>query len=113
MKRREFSPKVKVAAFERAGGQCEGCTAHLYPGKFHYDHRIPDALGGEPTLENCQVLCTNCHSAKTATEDVPRIAKGKRQQRAHLGAKPKSRRPLRGGKDDIYKRTVDGRTVLR
>ena len=54
--RREFTSKIKLAAFERAKGQCERCTGKLYPGKFRYNHRIPDALGGEPTLDNCEVL---------------------------------------------------------
>lgn len=82
--RREFSAKVKVASFERAAGQCELCTARLYPGKFAYDHRIPDGSGGEPTLENCQVVCAACHGAKTK-HDVTKIAKGKRVRRRHIG----------------------------
>jgi 5-methylcytosine-specific restriction protein A len=93
--RREFPAKVKVAAFERAQGHCEGCTARLYPGRYHYDHRIPDALGGEPALENCTVLCLACHGQKTAGADQPAIAKVKRVRRNHLGARKPSafRRP--------------------
>ncbi len=92
MSRREFPTKIKVAAALRAGGNCEKCTARLYYGKFHYDHRIPDALGGEPTLENCTVLCTSCHSTKTTKKDVPAIAQAKRREAKHLGAK-KPKRP--------------------
>lgn len=53
MSRREFSKRVMRDAFLRAGGRCEGdgCGARLTPGKFAYDHIIPDALGGEPTPE--------------------------------------------------------------
>ena len=79
MTRRAFPDKVKLAAFHRAAGKCERCTARLYAGKFHYDHCIPDAMGGKPTLENCQVLCTACHGCKTATADVPDIARAKRR----------------------------------
>jgi 5-methylcytosine-specific restriction endonuclease McrA len=96
--RNEFSAKVKVAAFERAKGFCEECTAYLYPGKFHFDHIRPAGLLGEPTLKNCRVLCINCHGAKTQDEDLPRIVKAKHQQRAHLGAKRKynwPKRPMR------------------
>ena len=89
MSRREFPAKVKAKAFERAGGHCEKCTAYLTVGKFHYDHVLPDALGGEPTLSNCEVLCTNCHGAKTAKEDVPRIAKTRRTRAKHIGATKK------------------------
>lgn len=96
MPRREFSAKTKALAFERAGGNCECCTARLTVGKFHYDHVIPDALGGEPVLSNCMVLCTNCHGAKTHKEDVPRIAKAVRTNRKHIGAvRPKRPWPSR------------------
>lgn len=93
--RREFPTKVMVAAFERAAGKCESCGARLSPGKFAYDHVIPDALGGSPTIENCAVLCSACHGAKTARQDVPQIAKMKRQRAVHLGIKKptKFRRP--------------------
>lgn len=91
MARREFPARVRVAAYERSKGLCENCTAPLYVGKFHYDHRIPDALLGEPTLENCVVLCVACHGEKTTKEDVPRIAKAVRQRQKHLGARPPKR----------------------
>ena len=78
--RREFSKQIKRDAFMRAGGRCEGhgCGARLTPGKFAYDHDIPDALGGEPALANCVVLCRACHAEKTGKRDIPRIAKTKR-----------------------------------
>lgn len=90
MSRAEFSRKVRDAAHARANGKCENrtCGAPLTIGKFHYDHILPDALGGQPTLANCQVLCAACHAAKTAKEDVPRIRKADRQRAAHIGAKP-------------------------
>lgn len=88
--RRDFPGKVMVDAFKRSGGNCEKCTARLYTGKFAYDHVIADAMGGEPTLENCQVLCAACHSTKTRTKDVPAIAKSKRLERVHIGIKPRS-----------------------
>lgn len=112
-KRREFPAKVKVAAFERAKGCCEECTAKLAPGNVHYDHRIPDAVGGEPTLDNCQCLCTACHRIKTSGEDMPRIVKTRRQHRQHIGAKAPSRQPLPGGRGDKFKRKLDGTVVLR
>lgn len=90
--RKEFPAKVKVAAFERAGGHCESCTAKLFPGNTEYDHAIPCALGGDNTLDNCRVVCRACHRTKTSGEDIPRIAKGKRVRARHLGAKAKSPR---------------------
>jgi 5-methylcytosine-specific restriction enzyme A len=84
--RGEFPTKVKLAAFQRAAGRCEECTARLVIGKFAYDHRIADAMGGKPTLENCQVLCTACHSTKSVS-DIGRTARAKRQRIRHLGIK--------------------------
>ncbi len=86
--RREFPAKVKVAAFERAGGRCEDCTAIIRHGA-HYDHRVPDALNGQPTLENCRLLCRTCHALKTNTEDIPKIAKSKRTRAKHVNAREK------------------------
>ena len=107
MARQEFSTKVRALAFERAGGHCEGCTARLMPGRFAYDHILPDALGGEPTLENCAVICRACHDDKTHKADVPRIAKMKRQKSAHLGAR-KSARPLPGSRASGIRRRMNG-----
>lgn len=82
--RREFSKKVKAAAFLRANGHCEECGAVLRPGKFAYDHHNPDGLTGKPTLENCRVLCTPCHSEKTHKRDRPRIRKAQRREEKHV-----------------------------
>lgn len=89
--RREFPAKVKVAAFRRANRHCERCPALLMPGKFRYNHRIPDALGGEPTLENCEVLCLGCDTPQTYEIDIPKIAKVKRIQNREAGVqKPRT-----------------------
>jgi 5-methylcytosine-specific restriction protein A len=112
MTRREFSAKVKVAAFNRAAERCEKCSAPLHVGKFHYDHIVPDALGGEPTLENCAVLCRACHDVKTRKQDVPQIAKAKRVSRKHTGAH-KPRATIPGGKQSKWRRKIDGSIVPR
>lgn len=110
--RREFSTKVRMAAWDRCGGRCEECTAKLFPGKFQYDHIVPDALGGEPTLENCKVLCSNCHGAKTARRDVPMVAKSNRVKARHIGAKTRSGRGFAGNRNGKFKKRMDG-TVER
>jgi hypothetical protein len=112
MSRKEFSTRTKAKAFHRAGGNCESCTCRLSVGKFHYDHDNPDGLTGEPTLENCRVLCTACHSVKTTTQDVPRIAKAKRNEARHIGAKT-SRNPMPGSKGSRWKKKMSGKVVLR
>ncbi len=84
--RREFSKEVKRLALKRADKQCErpSCGA-LFGVKFHFDHDIADGLGGEPTLENCKVLCHVCHAEKTTKHDIPLIAKTKRISDKHNG----------------------------
>lgn len=90
MSRREFSPAVKLAAFKRSQGLCEECSATLYVGKFEYDHVKEDTFDGEPTLENCAVLCVSCHKGKTK-KNAPIIAKSNRIRKKHLGIKKRGR----------------------
>lgn len=112
--RREFPKDVRIAAFRRANGRCEGrCGGRLYVGKYHYDHVISDALGGEPILENCRVLCIACHGEKTSHQDVPRIAKADRQLASFAGIKARSTRPLPGSKDSGWRRPFNGPAVRR
>lgn len=87
--RREFSAKVREQALARATGKdgiarCENkrCRAVLKGKRF--DHRHRDADGGEPTLENCQVLCIPCHVKKTAVEHREHH-KAIRARRKHQG----------------------------
>jgi len=113
--RREFSKQVRRDAFARAAGLCEGqpygerCCVKLTIGKFHYDHEIPDGLGGEPTLENCRVLCIACHKDKTITKDVPTIAKAKRISDRHIGIKNASQKIQSAG----FRKSAPQRTASR
>ena len=62
-----FAPQVKMAAWQRSGGQCTRCRVTLTPGvNVAYDHIHPWSLGGRNTVENCAVLCTTCNSRKGA-----------------------------------------------
>lgn len=85
MARREFTRKIKQAAIDRAKGHCDKCKAVLKPHEGEVDHILPDALGGEPTLANAQVLCRVCHAEKTA-DDIRRTRKGDRQRDKASGA---------------------------
>lgn len=92
MMRRNFTTQTRLDAFRRAGGRCEGrldggarCNAVLVPGRWRCDHIIPDAMGGEPTLENAQCLCPLCDGRKTP-RDVTEIARAKRREARAVGA---------------------------
>lgn len=92
MRRREFSVSVRKQAAARAKGHCEACGKKLAVGEFHYDHDTPDGLGGEPTLENCKVLCLPCHKVKTIEHDNPRMQKADAQRKSiALAIRPASR----------------------
>ena len=87
-KRREFPLSVRKVALKRCCREgvphCENCSMPIR-GTPNYDHDDPDGLGGDPTLENCRVLCRTCHSIKTETEDRPRMEKADRVAKKHLG----------------------------
>lgn len=108
--RREFPKQVKRDALKRAAGKCEQCDA-TFGVKFHFDHIIPDGLGGEPTIENCQCICHQCHNEKTRKHDVPLIAKAKRVSDKHNGIKKRS--SFACSRDSKWKKRVDGTVVLR
>jgi 5-methylcytosine-specific restriction protein A len=105
--RREFSRKIRASVALRAGGCCEACGAKLKVGEGEYDHILPDQLGGEPTAENCSLVCRVCHRAKTAT-DVGRIRKGDRQRDRHTGAMKSSSRPIPGSKASGIRKRFNG-----
>lgn len=88
MTRQNFPRQVKVDCIKRATrnsvAYCEECGD---PAKrFQIDHIDPDGLTGKPVLENAMLLCIGCHSIKTA-KDVANIARAKRREALHLGAK--------------------------
>lgn len=111
--RREFPNAVKAQAHLRAGGCCELCKSgiKLRVGDIFYDHRIPDGLGGEPTLENCQVLCRSHHDTKTRKHDVPNIAKVKRIRARAAGIRKRS--TFSCSRDSEFKKKLNGEVVRR
>src|SRR5215831_13540039 len=95
MHRHEFPATVKAQAYERCKSKdgrarCEDCGRKLlHSGDYHYDHDIPDYLGGSNNLANCKVRCKSCHIGKTSQIDQPAIAKSRRLRRRHVGIKRK------------------------
>ena len=100
MTRRNFTTAIRTARFKLCGGLCESilengerCAIPLRRGHWQCDHDTADGLLGKPTLENARCLCEDCHARKTKI-DVAKIAKAKRIEAAHLGAKLPAARPL-------------------
>lgn len=90
MARLEFSRKTRQIALKRAGHKCEAvgplfgfepgqrCNCSLSLG-VQFDHAVPDALGGDNSLDNALAICVQCHKFKTRN-DVKQIAKSNRQR---------------------------------
>lgn len=108
----EFNSRTKRDALKRADGRCENpkCGAFLSLNKYHYDHRIAAKMGGDASLENCQVLCFACHGVKTK-DDVGKIAQAKRRSDRHNGIRKPSR--FQGSRDSRWKKKVSGEVVPR
>ena len=117
--RKEFSRRVKFLAFKRCCNDkgmphCEICGVPLTSGNITYDHIIPDGLGGEPTLENCQVICIKiCHRKKTHQEDNPVMKKADRVLKKTFGIATRRGRPILGSRASGFKRKFDGSAVRR
>ncbi len=90
--RREFPKLVKLDRWQHARGCCESCGVKIRAGLGpHYDHDLPDYLGGEPTFSNCRCLCKTCHSAKTSNEDRPMIDKSRAVFEKRIGVRGSGR----------------------
>ena len=62
--------KLRNRVLARDAGLCQPCLrrGHVTPGCRTVDHITPKARGGGDHEGNCQVICDECHKAKTAAE---------------------------------------------
>ena len=65
--RRNISPALRQAVFERDGRVCRTCGST--DGPFHLDHIFPFSKGGPTNERNLQVLCASCNLSKGARTD--------------------------------------------
>lgn len=123
--RREFSDKQKLAMWERAKGHCECCGRKIV-GKLrpNYDHIVPDAVADKSkplTIDDGQVLCTDCHDRKTNEQnagpasrgDKTEIAKTARLIENAAGVKKRRSRPMPGTKASGWRQKIGGEWVRR
>lgn len=104
-------PRVKLRIVERARASCQECGRGI-GGKLlpAFDHIKALVNGGEHRENNLQLLCHECHGAKTKM-DVKIKAKVARIRKRNLGIKKPSRFP--GAKNSKFKMKVGGGVVLR
>lgn len=103
-------PRVKLRIFERYNKTCCVCSrpvvGRLLPA---YDHIVAIINGGRNIESNIQLLCSACHTAKTATDVAEKSAiYNKRAKRLKL----KRRRLIPGSKGSGFRKKMDG-TVVR
>ena len=112
MARKTISTKKRVALFNAKHGLCYLCGGKVSAGEaWEVEHRIPIAMGGADDETNWEVAHAKCHLYKTK-EDVGNIAKAKRREANHIGAK-QSKTPMPFGKKSKWKRKMDGSIVPR
>src|SRR4051812_42415886 len=102
--RRAWSTTVRKRVHERFGGLCQMCFRPTDERGFDLDHHIPLAIGGEDVEDNLRPLCVPCHRLKTRG-DVADIARAKRREANHIGARAPSRNPIPGGRRTPWKMT--------
>lgn len=109
-KRKSFSRTERVRLWNLHEGICHICT-HKIDGvreKWEVEHVIPFEMTRDNSDENCKPAHIKCHKIKTK-QDVKDIAKCKRREAFHIGAKPKSN--AWGNKK--WKAKVGGGAILR
>lgn len=104
-------PRVRARVFLAHDGKCHRTGRKIMPGEaWELEHRIALCNGGENRESNlAPILAGKPHREKTA-EDVAEKAKVARIRAKHIGAYPKSSRPLRSEK---FRRKVNGEIVAR
>jgi hypothetical protein len=124
-KRLEFSKKVRIEIFKRAGGsenlRCEGddCGILLRGKPFEVDHTlecwemedIEHGLRPPLTAEDGKLLCIPCHQEKTGRKAGER-AHGKRLVAKAARTETKYSRPIPGSKRSGLRKRMNG-TVER
>lgn len=84
--RKRLTPHQRLRLFESHGGKCALCGLPIQAGtKWIVEHLRALGLGGTNDGDNLAPVHLDCANAKTAQEDMPRIAKAKRQKLRHLG----------------------------
>lgn len=98
---------------QREKYRCHLCTGLIRVGQaWDVSHEIPLGLDGRDDAANRRAAHRKCHRRHTAGVDLPAIARAKRIRAGHHGARV-AQRPMRGGRDDILKRRMDGTVVVR
>jgi len=106
--------RVKIRVLDRFDSICQISMRKISAGEdWDCDHIIAQANGGENRESNLQpaLRAAEGHKAKTRA-DMALKTKIERVRKKHMGVGPK-KQVIPGSRASKWKRTVDGRTVLR
>lgn len=116
MDRPHLSTKERARLFALHSGICHLCEGKIDGTReaWEIEHIVPVALIGRAaeTDENRKPVHSKCHKAKTR-QDVANIARAKRREARHIGAKAASRTPLPCGKASPWRKKISGEIVRR
>lgn len=113
VKRARLSTTARFALLQREKYRCHLCRGIIFVGQaWDVSHEIPLELNGADDEANRRAAHRKCHRVRTSTVDLPAIARAKRIEASHHGARV-PRQPMRGGRDDLLKRKMDGTVVVR
>ena len=101
--------RIKDSIARKANDRCQQCTREV-GGKLkaEYDHIIPLILGGAHRESNLQLLCHECHSAKTKLDVKIKAKVARVRKKMVLGLKPKFSRPIPGSKRSGMRKRFNG-----
>ena len=107
-------PRVKERIARAACDHCVKCDRKvgekLRP---EFDHVTPLILGGQNRESNIQLLCHECHGAKTKLDVKLKAKVARVRTKLSLGIKTAKGRPMPGSKASKFKRKMNGEVVLR
>ena len=110
--RRSLSRTKMVALFTAKHGICHICSGKIGPGEaWDRSHPIPLAMGGADDETNWDIAHRKCHQTITKA-DVADIARAKRREARHLGAK-RSAKPMAGSRLSPWRKRLNGRAERR
>lgn len=113
IRRFRLSTTARFELLQREKYRCHLCAGLIHVGQaWDVSHEIPLGLDGHDDAINRRAAHRKCHRRHTAAVDLPAIAKAKRIRAIHHGARV-AQRPMRGGRNDVLKRRMDGTVVVR
>lgn len=112
--RPRMSTRRRRHIFFENKGICEFCKEKIKPAieRWEIIHLTAFVLTNYDSNPNCRPAHYECHKRETGEVDIPTIRKVERIYNKHNGFHASSR-PMAGGRDDRWRRRMNGKTERR